>query len=86
MNTPDSRLLWTVTVEIEMQVLAKDWQEAEEVALRHLVEIDITIGDNECISATPTLELLREWQETYPWGGDGDLTCQEYLDAQKETP
>lgn len=76
----DAMKLWTVTVEVEMQVLADSSDVAQAEALLHLEE-EAGMG-NHFATAQETIHLPPEWAGAYPWGGDGTQTCQEILERK----
>ena len=64
--------LYTVTVEVELQVWARDEGEAIDIGRRSaLDELESAF-----IFANPTISLPRSWKTAIPYGIVGDQTCE----------
>jgi hypothetical protein len=78
--------LFEVTIERSFIIVAETRKDAEDMAPAFEVE---AIGDSPDygISSTEIDDISRlpeEWKNAIPYGGEGDKTCEEYLDELKE--
>lgn len=86
MNDEPQKKLWAVDIEGVMMVLAVDAQSAADIAQYHIDE-----ATEDEISLRPrkpnNIDLESEGiAESYPWGGDGDLTVAQWIEAVDHKP
>ena len=64
--------LYTVTVEVDLQVWAENEQEAEDIGRRSIRdELEYAV-----IVATPTTSLPEAWKDAIPYGVEHNETCE----------
>ena len=74
------RQLWIATFEVSVVVVADNEAEAERLASSHASDeienqdVAAMIGNVTCAAHLPT-----GWADSLPYGGDGTMTCAEYL-------
>jgi hypothetical protein len=72
--------LYTVTVEVDLQVFAEDEREAVEIGEREAKE-EISMGNAFTVAnLTTASSLSREWANAIPYGLEEDLTCGQILE------
>ena len=75
--------LYTVTVEVELQVVADGEEEARTLGERYAGE-EIANGDA-VTTAYPTNRLPPSKGQALPYGEDTDMTCDQWLAEQEAT-
>jgi hypothetical protein len=73
-----TKKLWRIRAEVEYLVLADTYREACRLG-EDSIDEEVRNGVDVSAEEIEPGEKLYEWADCYPYGGDGEKTCAQYL-------